>query len=90
MKKADFIKKIAEKTGFTQKDTKVVVGAIREIVIEALNNDDDIQVIDGVKLSRKYMAERQSRNPQTGEAITVPAKHAPKCEFANSFKELVR
>ena len=88
MNKTDVIKRIAEETGFTQKDTKVVIEALQKVVFEALPSDD-VKIMDGVTLCSVHKEARMGRNPQTGETVEIPAKNAPKCKFGKAIKEAI-
>ena len=88
MKKADFIRAIADKTGFTQKDIRETLGAIQDVTYETLKSGDDVTVIDGLVLKRVFKEAHNARNPQTGETIVVPGKYVPKCKIGSKIKNL--
>jgi DNA-binding protein HU-beta len=46
-----------------------------------------VVIKDFGKMEVKHRAERQGRNPATGESITIPAKVVPKFTFAKALKE---
>lgn len=88
MNKAEFIKAVAEKAGFTQKDVRAVVEAQQEVIYATIPTEE-VKIIDGVTLVTEERAARQGRNPQTGEAIDIPAKRVPKCKFGSKLKTVV-
>lgn len=88
MKKAEFIRAIADKTGFTQKDTREVLNAVQEVTYENLKNGEDVTVMDGLTLTRIFRDEHEARNPRTGEKFTVPGKYVPKCKIGTKIKNL--
>lgn len=47
----------------------------------------EVVIKDFGKMGIKHRAERQGRNPATGESITIPAKVVPKFTFAKALKE---
>ena len=71
MKKSEFIRAIADKTGFTQKDTREVLNAVQEVTYENLKNGEDVTVMDGLTLTRAFRDEHTARNPRTGEKFTA-------------------
>lgn len=89
MNKTEFYKAVAEKTGMTQKDTKIVFEAAQEILFETVKAEEEVKMFDGVTFSRAYKEARTSRNPRTGENINVPAKYVPKVKIGKSFKDAV-
>ncbi len=86
MKKKEYVGAIAEKSGYTQKDIKVVLKAIQEVVEENLGSEDGVPVIDGLKLFVVDKEARTGRNPKTGEAIMIPAKRTPKAKIGKILK----
>ena len=66
----------AKVDGMTQKDAGVVLDALAEVNTEALAKGEEI-VVPGVgKIVVVKRAAREGRNPQTGEAIAIPASKA--------------
>lgn len=89
MKKQDFIKKIAEKTGYSQVDIRGVLDGVKEVTFEGLRDGEEIPLIDSVKLRREHKEARQGRNPATGEPIEIAAKYVPRCKFGTSIKAFI-
>lgn len=90
MNKVNFIRKIAEKTGFTQKDTGATIDAALDVIENALVDGDDVKLSGFGTFETVEKAERTARNLQTGEMITVPAHKAPKFKFSKTIKDAVR
>lgn len=89
MNKAEFYKAVAEKTGMTQKDTRTVFKTAQEIMFEAVKNDDEVRMFDGVGFARVYKNPRTIRNPHTGDAMEIEGKYVPKVKIGNAFKAAV-
>ncbi len=70
MNKTQLIDKIAEKAGLTKADAKKALDAFIEATSDALKDSNDGKVA----LSVSERGERQGINPQTKQAITIPAK----------------
>ena len=77
MNSANLIKNVASKTGFTQKDIKLVMDTIKDTVY------------DGLSLTTAVREARTCRNPQNGEAIEVPSKRVVKCKVGKHLKDAV-
>ena len=73
MKKSEFIKAVAEKTGETQVSVKLVLDACSEVVSEELIETGESAVPGIVKFKIKETAACTRRNPKTGDPVEVPA-----------------
>lgn len=89
MTKAKFISKVAKKSGLSQKDTNIVVGAALETLIELLKDQDSISFIDFGSFSTVEKAAREVRIPSSGKIVQVPAKRAVKFKVGKALKETV-
>ena len=86
MIKSELIAKLAEENPhLTQRDIERVVGVILERMIEALEDGGRVELRGFGALSVRSREARAGRNPRTGEAVDVQAKHVP---FFKSGKEL--
>lgn len=90
MNKASLIQSWAEHKGITkaaaERELVEVFEFTHEKVIAALKAGEEAVVPGLVKFAAKERAERQGRNPKTGEALTIPAKTVVKATVANSLK----
>lgn len=90
MNRTELIKEVAQRTGKTQVEMKGVFTAIEEAVYEALLKGDDIKgLVTGLNVEVKAVAEREARNPQTGEKIVVPAHKVVKARTTGALKNLL-
>ncbi len=89
MNKTEFYKAVAEKTGMTIKDTKTVFETAQEVLFNTVAAGDEVRMFDGVTFQKVHKEARNSRNPQTGEAIVIPARNVPKVKIGKAFKEAV-
>lgn len=89
MNKSDFIKKLAEKTGFTQKDAEKFFNANNETIMETLSQGDKIQVIGFGSFSVRERSAREGRDPRTGEAVSIPATKVAVFKAGKSFKDML-
>lgn len=89
MNKASLVKAVAEKMGDTQKVAAIAVDAVIESITEGMIKDGKVQIIGFGTFEVKERAEREGRNPQTGEAITIEACKAPKFKAGKALKDAV-
>lgn len=89
MNKKEFIEAVVAKTGFTKKDTEATLNAIFDTIIEGVADGAKIQFVGFGTFESVERAEREGRNPQTGEAMTIKASKAPKFKAGKAFKEAV-
>lgn len=88
MTRAELVKEIAVKTGFTQKDVKQVMDVMEEVTLSTMRNDE-VKIMNGVTLTTVFKDAHTARNPRTGETIAVEGKHHPKCKFGAAVKAAV-
>ena len=73
MNKTEFISVVAEKTGFTKADSSKAVDAVLSSLLESMVAGEDVTFIGFGTFGVKDVAEREARNPQTGETIKIAA-----------------
>ena len=86
MNKTEMISKIAEKTGYTKKDTTIVVDTLCEVIRDTVVAGDKVAIAGFGTFDVSERKEREGRNPQTGETITIAASKSPKFKAASAFK----
>ena len=89
MTKAEFVAKIAEKTGSTKVDADKGVQAFLETVTEALKAGDKVTFIGFGTFEVTEREAREGRNPQTGETMQIKASKAPKFKAGKGLKDAV-
>lgn len=89
MNKTELVAAIAEKTGLTKKDAEGAVKAFTDTVAEQLKAGDKIQLVGFGTFEVAERAARTGKNPQTGEAIKIPASKAPKFKAGKALKDTV-
>ena len=86
MIRSELIQKIAdENPHLYQRDVERIVNTIFDEIIEAMARGDRVELRGFGALSVRSRDARAGRNPRTGEAVEVRAKHVP---FFKSGKEL--
>jgi DNA-binding protein HU-beta len=89
MKKSELVKAVAEKNGWSQKDAKPRVQAVIDTIKKSLIETGTVQLVGFGKFEVRESAERQGRNPATGEKITIPATNRVKFKVGKSLAESV-
>ncbi|MBQ8781550.1 MAG: HU family DNA-binding protein [Oscillospiraceae bacterium] len=89
MTKADLINAIAEKSGFTKKDSEKALNAVIDSITDALVAGDKVQIVGFGTFKVKDKAERTAINLKTKEKFTVPAKKAPSFQAGKALKDAV-
>jgi integration host factor beta subunit len=74
MTKANLIDHIAETTQSTKHDAERVVDAVLGHITEALAKGEKVDLRGFGSFQANAKKQRQGRNPQTGDAITIAAK----------------
>lgn len=90
MTKQEFIAMMAEKTGFTKKDTEAALSATLECIQEALADGEKVQLIGFGTFETKERAARTGRNPRNPkETIAIPAAKQPTFKAGKALKDAV-
>ena len=83
MNKTELVAAIAEKAGLSKKDAEGAVKAFTDTVAE------QFQLVGFGTFEVAERAARTGKNPQTGEAIKIPASKAPKFKAGKALKDVV-
>ena len=89
MNKKQFIKALAEKANFTQKDAGIAFEAFAATIADTLKTGEKISIDGFGTFELKNKEAKQGINPKTQERITIPAGVTPVFKFGQSFKNLV-
>ena len=87
MTKAEFVGKIAEKTGLTKVDADKAINAFLETITEALKSGDKVAFTGFGSFEVTERAAREGRNPQTGATMQIKASKAPKFKAGKLLKD---
>ena len=89
MNRTELISAMSEKSELTKVDTEKALKAFIDTVTEELKNDGKVQLVGFGTFEVAERAERNGRNPKTGEAITIPASKSPKFKAGKALKDIV-
>ena len=89
MTKSELIYVIADKAGLSKADASRALSATLESVTDALKAGEKVALIGFGTFSVSLRAARTGKNPQTGEAIAIPASKAAKFKAGQKLKDAV-
>ena len=89
MNKTELVAAVAEQADITKKDADKPITAFTEVVAKELRNGGKIQLVGFGTFEVSERAEREGRNPQTGETMKIAASKAPKFKPGKALKDEV-
>ena len=89
MNKAELVASIAEKSGFSKKDSEKAVAAVIDSIIEAVKKGEKVQLIGFGTFEVRSRAARTGRDPRTGKEIKIPACKVTGFKAGKAFKDAV-
>ncbi len=89
MTKAELIAQISEKNDIPKKDAEKALTAVISAITDALVSGEKVQLVGFGTFEVRDRKEKESKNPRTGETITVPAKKAPAFKAGKALKDAV-
>ena len=90
MNKTELIAAMAEKAEISKKDAEKALTAFTNVIADTLVDGDKVAITGFGTFEVVERAERQGRNPATGEAITIAASKSPKFKTGKALKEAVK
>ena len=86
MNKTELIAAIADQAELSKKDS---LKAFIDVVTEELKKEHKVQVVGFGTFEVSMRAEREGRNPQTGETMKIAACKAPKFKAGKALKDAI-
>lgn len=90
MKKPDFVKKIAETTGYPVQEVDKILKAMVRCLQEALKNGEVVSFSGLGSFRVKSRKAKPARNPKTGEVIQVPAGKKVSFKPTNTLRKIIQ
>lgn len=88
--KADIVDHVAEKTGFTKKDSQAALDAVLDSIQAALQRGERVQLTGFGTFETRERSARKGKNPATGEEMEIPAMTIPAFRAGKNLKEAVK
>ncbi|MBP6344645.1 HU family DNA-binding protein [Neisseriaceae bacterium CLB008] len=90
MNKSELIEAIAAESGLTKADAGKALDALTQTVTDTLKKGDSVSLIGFGTFKVSNRAERQGRNPKTGEPLTIKAAKVPSFSAGKGFKDALK
>jgi DNA-binding protein HU-beta len=87
MNQADLIESVVVASGVKKADADKVVRAVFDAVSQALARGEEVRLAGFGIFEVAERAEREGRNPRTGEMVKIAASKAPKFKPAKQLKD---
>jgi DNA-binding protein HU-beta len=89
MTKADLIGVVAEKTGYSKKDSEKVVATVIDSITEALAAGEKVSIVGFGAFEVKTRGARKGINPRTKEEIIIESSKLPSFKAGKALKDAV-
>jgi DNA-binding protein HU-beta len=88
--KAEFVDKVASKSGLSKKDAGSAVDAVISSIEDSLKSGDEVSFTGFGKFHVANRGAREGRNPRTGETMTIAASRVPRFTAGSGLKKAVK
>jgi Bacterial nucleoid DNA-binding protein len=89
MTKAELIDALAQDTALTRKECEAVLNSLTKNIEKALQDGQEIKLVDFGSFKVSQRAARTGRNPKTGDTIQIKAARVPSFKPGKKLKEAV-
>ena len=89
MTKSEMAEKLAEKINVKKQQAEEIINIFANSIMEALAKGDKVEIRGFGSFRVRERAEKEGRNPKTGEKVIVPAKKVPFFKTGKDFREMV-
>lgn len=90
MTKVELIAAVAANAGLTKKDAEKAVTATIDVTTETLQKGEKVSLVGFGTFEVRERKERQGRNPQTREPMTIPASKLPAFSAGKALRDAVK
>jgi DNA-binding protein HU-beta len=89
MTKSELLGKLAAEADLSKKQVEAVLTALVDVAQKSIKKGDPVKLPGFGILRLRKMKARMGRNPQTGEAIKIPARKKVGFTVSKAFKDSV-
>ena len=89
LNKPEFVNLLSERCEVTKKDAAEMYDDVFGVLTDAIISGEEVAIPGLGRVKIVDRAARVANNPQTKEKVEVPAKKAPKFQFAKNVKDAV-
>ncbi|HWH29981.1 MAG TPA: HU family DNA-binding protein [Mycobacteriales bacterium] len=90
MNRAELVAAVSDRSGQPRQAVEEVLGVLGEVVGDALVAGEKVSLPGFLTAERVERGERQGRNPQTGEPMTIAASSGVKLSAVSALKTHVK
>ena len=89
MTRAELVEHVTRISDLSKKHAEIIVNTVFDSIIEALKNNEKIELRGFGSFRIRHRHARVGRNPKTGDRVEVPAKRIPYFKPGKELKELI-
>ena len=89
MNKTELVAAVADKAELSKKDAEKAIKALVDTITAELVKGEKVQVVGFGTFEVNERAEREGRNPKSGETVTIAASKSPKFKAGKALKDAV-
>jgi DNA-binding protein HU-beta len=89
MNKQELVAAVAEQVGLTKKDAEKFLSSFENVITKALVEGKKVQLVGFITIDVAERAEREGRNPQTGQPMKIAASKAPRFKAGKNLRDAV-
>lgn len=87
--KPEFVELLVERCEVSKKEATEMYDSVFGALVDVISEGNEVAIPNLGRVKIAERAARMANNPRTGEKVEVPAKKAPKFQFAKNIKEAV-
>lgn len=89
MNKSELVAMMSTKANLTKKDSESALNALVEAITETMKKGEKVSLVGFGTFETRQRAARNGINPQTKQAIKIPATKAPAFKAGKALKDSV-
>jgi DNA-binding protein HU-beta len=89
MNQTELIQQVADEAKLTKTQTQDAVRALLKTIMQVVADGDKVTLVGFGSFEPRMRSAREGRNPQTKEAIQIPAARVPIFSAGKTFREAV-
>ena len=89
LSKLEFVELLAKRCEVSKKDATEMYDDVFGTLVDVISEGNEVAIPNLGRVKIVKRAARVANNPRTGEKVEVPAKNAPKFQFAKNVKDAV-
>ena len=87
--KPEFVALLAERCEISKREATEMYDDVFGALVDVISEGNEVAIPNLGRVKIVERAARIANNPRTGEKVEVPAKNAPKFQFAKNIKEAI-